>query len=267
MEYKLIALDFDGTLRAHNRADISPAVVKALKAVQKAGVKVAVATGRSYGGLPKKLLNGLKPDYYLCANGAQILDAQGEDIAVDQWNQEEMYALVDWCENYEYPLSFNYKDAYYAYVEYEAMRDFYRSATGDSSIIRDGEDQDRHLEGMPFGAFVIMPREQVPAFQEKYGYLGLEFYYYFAEQADVVHHGMNKAKGLEILLELAGVTREELVSVGDGSNDVIMLEYAGLGVAMGNGSREAKAAADMICGMDTEDGVVGLCRQLFPQAF
>lgn len=267
MEYKLVALDFDGTLRAQGRADVSPAVVKALKAVQKVGVKVAIATGRSFGGLPKRMLNGLKPDYYVCANGAQILDAQGGEIAVDQWNQEEMYALVDWCENYENALCFNYKDAYYAYVEYEAMRDFYQTATGDSSIIRDGEDQDRHLEGMPFGAFVIIDREQAAAFQEKYGYLGLDFYFYFDHQADVVHHGMTKAKGLEILLEQTGLSREQLVAVGDGSNDAAMLEFAGLGVAMGNANPEAKAAADMICGKDTEDGVAGLCRQLFPQAF
>lgn len=267
MEYKMIALDFDGTLRAHDRADISPAVVKALKAVQKAGVKVAIATGRSYGGLPKRMLNGFKPDYFICANGAQILDAAGEDIAIDQWTQEEMYALVDWCENYEYSLSFNYKDAYYAYVEYEAMRDFYQKVTGDGSIVRDGEDQDRHLEGMPFGAFILMPKDRVAAFQEKYGYLGLDFFYYLSAQADVVHHGMNKAKGLEILLEQLGLPREQLVTAGDSSNDVPMLEYAGLGVAMGNADDEVKAAADMVCGKDTEDGIAGLCRELFPEAF
>ena len=78
---------------------------------------------------------------------------------------------------------------------------------------------------------------------------------------------MDKGRGLCELARLAGLTPEECVAVGDGDNDVSMLQAAGLGIAMGNGSEAVKAVADRV-GPDAEPwGVADLCRILWPEAF
>ena len=133
----------------------------------------------------------------------------------------------------------------------------------------DGEDQDHHLVEMPFGCFGFLPREQATQFQEKYGYLGLQFLYSYpgSDGCDIMQKGVNKGAGLCELAGLAGLTPEECVAIGDGDNDTAMLAAAGMGIAMANGSANAKAAADRT-GPDAEPhGVADLCRELWPEAF
>lgn len=267
MEYKIAAFDFDGTLRAGSQPQINPYVVKTLKQLQKAGIPVVVATGRSFGGLSPKLLGGFRPDYYVCANGSQVLDSKGSPLYTRQMTTEEMYALVDFSEDYELPLGFTFTDAYYIYVGYETMRDFYSKVTGSGDLCRDGEDMDHHLVEMPYGAFTLMPVEYSRRFVEKYPHLDLQFFYYSDLAADIVHKDTNKAKGLEFLLNRLGLEPSQLVAAGDSGNDLEMLRYAGLGVAMGNADPAVKAVADRVCPSDEENGAAALCRQVFPQVF
>lgn len=268
MKYKLLIFDFDGTVRADGEERIRRSVAAALNAVQAAGVKLAVATGRCRGALPPKLLRGVKPDYFICANGSQVEDRQGSRIYSDTMTPEEMYALVDWCENYEYPLAFAFDNGYYVYVEAEKMRRFYQSVGGQTaSMVLDGEDQDRHLESMPFDAFCEIPPEGVEGFQKKYGYLGLQFMPYNTTHYDVIPQRMGKSFGINALLQKIGLTAEEIAAIGDGENDAGMLQMAGCGAAMGSAPEHLKALADMVCPSAAEDGAAVFCREVFPEAF
>lgn len=206
---------------------------------------------------------GIKPDYLICANGAQLLDRQGRLLASQDMTAEEMYALVDFFEDFDYPLAFCFPDKYYVYVEYKPMRDFYQSATGHGEHVADGEDQDRHLEGMPSGAFAILPPEKVADFQERYGYLGLKFVPYRPGYYDVIQADVDKARGMERLMELTGWKPEELVFLGDNDNDVAMMQLAGCSYCMANGSEKAKAAAKHIAPDVQEEGVRQVVEELF----
>ena len=66
--------------------------------------------------------------------------------------------------------------------------------------------------------------------------------------------GVNKGRGLLLLGELLGIGSEEIMAVGDGSNDIAMLREAGLGVAMENATDEVKAAADVITLSNDREG-------------
>ena len=263
MQYKAIVLDVDGTLVAHGEPSARPAVAAAVKAAQKKGVKVVIASGRTSFAIEPSILGGIRPDYMICANGAQLLDGQGRVLYSQDLTAEEMYALVDFFEDFDYPLAFNFSDNYYVYVEYRAMKEFYQKATGHGEYVLDGEDQDRHLESMPFGAFAILPPEQVEAFRQRYGYLGLKFVAYRPGYYDVMQADVDKARGMERLLEITGWKREELVFVGDNDNDVAMMELAGCSWCMANGSRKAKAAAKHIAPAVEEEGVRQVVEQLF----
>jgi hypothetical protein len=75
---------------------------------------------------------------------------------------------------------------------------------------------------------------------------------YFLEIAAA---GVSKGLGLAKYCEAHGIAREDVVAFGDLLNDATMLEFAGLGLCMGNGHEEMKKLADRIIGTNTEDGV------------
>ena len=268
MKYKLLLLDIDGTLRPGSFERVPKENAEDVYAVQKAGVKIAIATGRGRIGVGKGLLRSIRPDYWVCAGGAQLVDYKGADLALHRLTTEEMYALVDFFEDYDLPLRFTYHDANYAYLGYEEFARREREKNLALNIV-DGEDQDKHLEEMPFGAFGFLSQEMADRFQEKYGYLGLNFLFSYPgiDGCDILQQGVDKGAGLRELAKLAGIDPADCVAVGDGDNDVAMLKAAGLGIAMGSGSAAAKAAADRI-GPDAEPhGIAELCRALWPEAF
>ena len=72
---------------------------------------------------------------------------------------------------------------------------------------------------------------------------------------EIVPVGIDKAKGLSILLDKTGMKPSELIAFGDGYNDTPMLQFAGMGVAMGNAAEEIKKAADFITKSNDDDGI------------
>lgn len=85
-----------------------------------------------------------------------------------------------------------------------------------------------------------------------------EHYTYLIHNSSVVEcvpKGHTKATGIGKMCEALGIDRADTIAVGDSVNDLAMLEYAGVGIAMGNGSAEAKAAADYVTSELQDDGI------------
>lgn len=269
MQYQLLASDFDNTLVPFGEPKPSPAVVKAVKKLQAAGGRFVLSTGRGYCVVHKEQLGGIRFDYAITCNGACVVDKNGTIVAEHPLTNEEMYALVDFCEDYNYPLQFNYRDAYYAYCEYDALKGFYDAMPKSGLTCLDGEDQDRHLIDMPHAAFVVMPPQELAHFNEKFGHLNLHFMQVGGVGKDgwccydVVRGGMDKGVGLADLCEKLGLTLADAVAAGDSANDVGMLKAAGLGCCMSNGTPDAKAAADRVIGDVREDGLAALIEELW----
>lgn len=269
MQYQLLASDFDNTLVPFGEPKPRPAVVKAVKKLQAAGGRFVLSTGRGYCVVHKEQLGGIRFDYAITCNGACVVDKNGTIVAEHPLTNEEMYALVDFCEDYNYPLQFNYRDAYYAYCEYDALKSFYEAMPKSGLTCLDGEDQDRHLIDMPHAAFVVMPPQELAHFNEKFGHLNLHFMQVGGVGKDgwccydVVRGGMDKGVGLADLCEKIGLTLADAVAAGDSANDVGMLKAAGLGCCMSNGTPDAKAAADRVIGDVREDGLAALIEELW----
>lgn len=269
MQYQLLASDFDNTLVPFGEPKPRPAVVKAVKKLQAAGGRFVLSTGRGYCVVHKEQLGGIRFDYAITCNGACVVDKNGTIVAEHPLTNEEMYALVDFCEDYNYPLQFNYRDAYYAYCEYDALKGFYDAMPKSGLTCLDGENQDRHLIDMPHAAFVVMPPQELAHFNEKFGHLNLHFMQVGGVGKDgwccydVVRGGMDKGVGLADLCEKIGLTLADAVAAGDSANDVGMLKAAGLGCCMSNGTPDAKAAADRVIGDVREDGLAALIEELW----
>ena len=270
MQYKILASDYDNTLVPFGEGKPRQKVVKAIKKLQAAGGRFVLSTGRAYPCVNLKgQLGGIRFDYAITCNGACVVDREGRIVAEHPLTAEEMYALVDFCEDYNYPLQFNFRDACYAYCEYEYLHRGYQQMNSIGLDCVDGEDQDRHLIDMPHAAFAAMPPERVADFAAKYGHLGLHWMQVGAQNADglcyydIVRGGMDKGVGLADLCEKMGLTLADAVAAGDSANDVGMLKAAGLGCCMANGTPDAKAAADRIIGDVREDGLADLIDELW----
>lgn len=270
MQYKILASDYDNTLVPFGEGKPHQKVVKAVKKLQAAGGRFVLSTGRAYPCVNLKgQLGGIRFDYAITCNGACVVDREGRIVAEHPLTAEEMYALVDFCEDYNYPLQFNFRDACYAYCEYEYLHRGYQQMNSIGLDCMDGEDQDRHLIDMPHAAFAAMPPERVVDFNAKYGHLGLHWMQVGAQNADglcyydIVRGGMDKGVGLADLCEKMGLTLADAVAAGDSANDVAMLKAAGLGCCMANGTPDAKAAADRIIGDVREDGLADLIDELW----
>ncbi|TXE53426.1 HAD-IIB family hydrolase [Serratia ureilytica] len=72
---------------------------------------------------------------------------------------------------------------------------------------------------------------------------------------EILHKNVDKGAGVRMLAEHLGVARENIMTLGDQANDTAMIEYAGVGVAMGNAIPELKAVAQFVTSANTEDGV------------
>ncbi|WP_415855803.1 HAD family hydrolase [Sinomonas sp. G460-2] len=262
MNRKLIGLDVDGTLVDHF-GHMSPAVREAGQALVAAGHEVVVATGRSLGAtLPVVELLGIERGYVVSCNGgvtARIhAGANGGYEVIDRRifdPSPALQALRHRLPGAKYAL----EDAEGNFLSTERFQDasFGVEATGVTF-----ED----LLGAQAVRLVVFSTdataEEFGRAVESIGLHGVTYSVGWTAWLDIAAKGVTKASGLERVRSLVGIDPAHTVAVGDGRNDIEMLQWAGRGIAMGQAPDEVKAAADEVTSAVEDDGVVGVMRSL-----
>ena len=260
MKYKLLVVDVDGTLLNDER-EISKRTLASLLKVQQMGVRIVLASGRpTYGLMPlaKTLELGNYGGFVLSYNGCQIIKAQNGEILFERRINPEMLPYLEKKARKNGFAIFTYHDDTLItdspdneYIKNEAL-------LNNLKIIKEDEFSTA-IDFAPCKCMLVSDKEKA--------LIGLEQHWekrlagtldafrsepYFLE---VVPCGVNKANTLGALLEHLGVTREEVIAVGDGVCDVTMLQLAGMGVAMGHSQDSVKVCADYVTASNEEDGV------------
>lgn len=261
MRYRALVVDVDGTLLHSGNKRLGHEVAAALGRLQNRGVTVIVATGRAPHACDAQVLGGFVPHYRVCVNGACVRAADGETIHEDRFGLYEVEALTRYADERGYPVCFSFDDGYYAYTQYEQYLERYRAKWGDASHVLDGTSRRRHLEGMPFAAFALFPPQAAAGFMRAEP--GLRLVEAASCAYDVCKAGMDKAHGLNVLLARLGIDWAEVVAVGDGDNDVAMLQRAGAGVAMGNAPPRVRQLAAHVAPPVRQDGVLWVADTFF----
>lgn len=253
MQYRAVICDIDDTLVPVGRTAVSARTRLTLLALKSAGVRIVLATGRA----PQVALavaEKIPYDALVCAQGAALVLPGERPRALHTLTEQQMYALVDFCEDGEWPLNFVFNEGYFAYVEYERMQRETPQNDNQRPWLFDGQDQNKHLEGMPYGACAFLPAQAVQAFQARYGHLELCFVPFAPGKWDIFSKRVNKAVAVQQVLEKWGISWQQAAAIGDGAGDVCLLEKAGLSAAMENGCPQAKAAAGHIAPPAQDDG-------------
>lgn len=265
MKYKIMVLDIDGTLTNSKKA-ITQNTLDALFDYQQRGGKIALASGRPTKGVEpyaKQLRLDEFGGYMLSFNGGMVTDCKsGEIIYSKTFPLEYIPQICD--EVYKTNVGINTYEGgtliagncVNEYTEFEAK-----------IIGLDIKKVDNFAQYVNFNINKCLlsgePDEVVPLLEKLKQRLDGKLGIFRSEPffIEVVPNGIDKAASIDALLKSCGIKTEECIACGDGFNDISMIKYAGLGVAMSNACDEAKAAADFITLSNDEDGVANVVKE------
>lgn len=258
-KYKILVLDIDGTLTDSKKC-ISRVTKRALRRAQNKGVKIVLASGRPTPGIvPVANELGFKEHggYILSFNGGKIIDYSEDNTVFESVLPGEMIPSLynDSVENKVSIISYDKTS-----VLTETPDDEYiiKEAALNKMPITEVEsfvEAVQHpvtkclMTGEPTHLAEVEQKIKV-----KYGE-SLSIYRSEPYFLEIMPKGIDKAQSLSRLLQHLGLTREQMIACGDGFNDLSMIRYAGLGVAMSNAQKIVKRSADYITFTNDENGV------------
>ena len=273
---KVIIMDIDGTLTNEDKI-ISENTKNKLKELQSQGAVLVLASGRPTRGLmhfAKELEMDKHNGLLVSFNGARVTDCETGDILFDQtMSVDTCKAVLNHMKNFDViPMVYKgeylhvtdvYNNIVHAYgrelniIHYESRLCNYKLCEVDDLE-----------EFADFPMNKILTAGEPDYLQENYKKMMEPFkdslncvftadmYFEFTEK------GIDKANALHCALTPLGYTKEDMIAFGDAQNDKTMLEYAGIGVAMGNATQEIKDIADYITLSNNDDGIVHALNEL-----
>jgi len=300
--YKLIALDVDGTL-INSRYILTKKTKEALKKVMECGIYVTLCTGRFYNSALRIARNISVNAPLITSDGALIRDIYSGEIYYEKGlNEEILMKIIDEVNRYpEIKLQVFLRDKKIFYGKSYQMAQLKRfsafarrlSPSGVINYLRDfvlipvenikdagtlkiylsriyNDKKMRDLLGPPLKAVISGDPARLSWLWAKFDCMfGKSVYITSAVKntMDIIHGEVSKAKGLEVLSNILGIKREEIIAFGDNYNDILMLEYAGLGVLMGNAPLELKRRGLPLTLSNNEEGVAHFIENHFNSTF
>lgn len=258
---KLIAIDLDGTL-LNSQGQISKGNLAAIRLAENLGVKIVLCTGRPYLSMKNFVaeIGFVHPeDYIITFNGGQIQKATtGEVIISDTLSLEDMLRWDQEMKHLELPMNIIDQDYVYEPLAYPRGYPSLYTKKGTAAPVKKKDFltfQDHHR----FNKFIVGTDQQHLEVQKK-AIQPVLFSDYaltmsFPWLMEVSNVGVNKGSAVRKLAQELNINREDTMGIGDQLNDLSLIEYAGIGVAMENAVEEIRQAANFISKTNDEDGV------------
>ena len=255
MAIKLIAIDLDDTL-LDNRQQLSPRTLTVLKQAMRKGVAVTIATGRMFqSALPFATELGIELPL-ITYNGALIRQGDtGETLFHRPIEPELAQELADLFRQSNWYLQKYVDDRLYV-AELDENARFYADYANVEAIPLG--DAFFHMNEAPTKMLSMGEPAELAAISAeldtRYGgrlYLASSKKRYL----EMVDARVNKGQALDFLAGRLGISQSEVMAIGDSMNDLDMIQYAGIGVAMGNANPTVRSAADYVTLGNAEDGV------------
>ena len=269
MAIKLVAVDLDGTLLNSNK-DVSAASAEAIRHAIDSGVQVALGTGRGIAECCDVIAAVPKLRYLVCCTGAVVYDrTAGQTLASCLLPAEDAKLLYRKLKDFDCIISFFTGGQVYNPLDRMQNFNHYYPEPVRSLFDRTHtvlEDLDGFVEDLtqPAEKFYIAFADQAECVRAYETVKDLPFFITNAGYVDfeIMHKDADKGTGLRALAEHLGLRREEVLAIGDSSNDRQMLEYAGTAVVMANGSDDMKQIADLIAPSNDADGVAWVLNRI-----
>jgi len=266
MQYKLIAADMDGTLLDSNKT-ISQKNLTAIRQALELGVIFTISTGRPVQGVQRYQETLQLETPIITYNGGVIVTPCGSEVLYQRnMEPESAAAVIRHGQDFDASMCIWADNKLYILREDERTIQYAKSAGGAIRIQGD-EIKEVIRRGIAKILWYDEP-SKIEAFQETLRRTPLRNVVYCTSTPsflEFVDHHVSKGQGLQFLGEHHGISAAEMIAIGDGMNDLTMLEYAGLGVAMENAPEAVKAAADVITASNEDDGVAQVIERFILQ--
>ena len=261
---KMIAMDCDGTLLTSDKK-LSERNRQALTAAIKKGVVVLPATGRPDSALPEEVLGIPGIRYAIASNGGRVIDLQENKMIYSKtMSLEEGLTILSVMAKYD-----TYKEVFFDGVGYgeeeqlKKIQEYVLDEYMGSYLLKTRNPVKDFFKfirekNMPFDkvqAIFKNLEEKEQASIEIKKITGKDVIGAFANNIEVNADGVNKSEGISHLAEYLGITIEEVMTFGDGMNDLEMIRDAGYGIAMKNAVQDVKDVAYYITDTNDQDGV------------
>jgi Cof subfamily protein (haloacid dehalogenase superfamily) len=256
----LVVTDIDGTLITSDQR-VTPGVREAVRRARTAGARVCVATGRIWRSA-RRYVEAVDPDSpVILYNGGLIFDfVTGETLHRAPLPRARAIEALTLLRDEPHVAPHLYVGDEVFVREENELTEFYRRrdrvtlrAVGDLPAFLAGGGGDR--EAMKI--LIVGETARLQALQRRLQAQRLPVHSVFSEPfyLELLPDGCSKGIALEILARRFAVARSEIMAVGDNLNDLEMIQYAGVGVAMANAVEPLRAAADWVTASNEEDGL------------
>ncbi len=270
MGYRLICIDMDGTLLNSSKQISEKTKITLLKAHQR-GVHIVIATGRTYADAEYYASHIGLQSPIIASNGAYIQDKERHQLIYQSLLSKKLaLRILDICKRYHVSPNFHTPNReYYASIGLIIMWNLFRLKNRIKQTNRGGyrkyipgyrqlqkivEQEQDHIVKCVVIQFIN--KGKLPKLRSELSRITeLEIVSSGSNNIEINYQGTSKGKGVEILARHYNIPREEIIAIGDNENDLSMIEYAGLGVAMGNALDVVKKKADYITDTNDNDGV------------
>ena len=265
---KLVAIDMDGTL-LNSKKELLEETKQYFKNFHNKNTEtlLVICTGRPESGIRPYLkdLGYLEENHYIISqNGANIYESQTGKRVMDAFVDSK--AIQKWIElgkTHGISVMGAGVDYYYSFDEdpTEWMEFDVKLVSGKLKRIPTEESLNTDF----YKILLMGDEEQLNEFETYIPEAWRDEFYVVRSQkylVEVLTKGVNKAFGLEKLAKELNIQPSEIAAIGDAANDIEMLEYAGLAIAMGNGSEEVKAISDIVTDTNENNGVIKAINKL-----
>lgn len=265
LKYKLICIDMDGTLLS-DKHEVPELNKEMIKRATELGVKIAITTGRIFTSA-KRYSDLIGTDTPIIAsNGAYIREKDKDEVIYESnLSKEQFYKILEVIKKYNLNVYFNTCDTM---ITESVIPDNHAYKTMDAELadeykikFKENADFDKvfdEFNGKILKAICIEDENKDDlnkAKEEMQKYDDLEVVSSWHNNFEVMPKGTSKGNAVKILAQMLGIDREEVICIGDSENDLSMIKYAGLGVAMGNALDIVKENADYITDTNSNAGV------------
>lgn len=254
---KALFFDIDGTLVSFSRHRIPDSAISAIRMAKQAGKLIFISTGR-----PPQLIDNLHEiedliDGYVSTNGANCYTNGGETLLLRYISEQDVRKMFRFAKERGFAAMFVGLNNIFTANRDEKLDTVLGNLLNLPELYNCDDIEQIVKDKITQISPIVSPEEEPEIMSQLDSCSSCRWIPLFM---DVVPKGTDKARGIEAVIRHYGITSDECMSFGDGGNDIAMLEYAGIGVAMGNASEEVRNAADYVTTSVDDDGIYNAMR-------
>lgn len=265
MKYKFVAVDMDGTL-LNSEGLITEKTIEAITGIVDKGVIFTISTGRPIQGVEKyNSLLWLKGPV-ITYNGAMIVNAENHEVMFEQrLMRGDAKKILELGQKYDTTMCIWASNQLYGNKLNDKINDYKKLSGVEPVLVKDF---DKLLD---IGITKILWYDEMDRIKQILKELSCNM---FSEVSyctskpvflEFFSSRVSKSAAMEKIGELYGIKQEEMIAIGDGLNDLSMIQYAGIGVAMENAEEEVKRNSQYVTTSNDEDGVRKAIEKFFTE--